>query len=472
MGDLFGVAASKGLEHLMSDQIGGAHQVPVEAIRLLRSWGGEAVTVDVRRRGFVVHGRGARMPNTAAALWNQALTDDATALGAMAEIEDAGWQLPMWAVGSGALGIAVVDHGRDAFVWRTPPAWRPSGAVGGDGVTIRIAIRLVTRRSRSAVRRACRHAPFPVALDGEDVRSPLGGGVFRVHLVTPAPAEVVLGVEDDMARIALLRHGVVAARVSIPGDWPPLNAAVDVTGLTVDPCAAADCRDAVRPILRALAEEAVAAGLRVTDRLLELPDGARGRMITFFLRAAAQGIRPEAVRAAPLLPLRRAGGVCMVSLDDVASGGWQRRARSGAHADDDGLVLGAEEAALVSAEIGRTLEPPRIWPPAKSDDVLRVLMGWVRAVLTAVPTRALVETETRIAEAVPWIAAPDGSERPPRLVVVRGRTRPVRIGGHAVVVGRASAAMKRALSVLQNTDDARLAALAVLPPGFRVRLTA
>jgi hypothetical protein len=38
MGDLFGVAASKGLEHLMSDQIGGAHQVPVEAIRLLRSW--------------------------------------------------------------------------------------------------------------------------------------------------------------------------------------------------------------------------------------------------------------------------------------------------------------------------------------------------------------------------------------------------------------------------------------------------
>jgi hypothetical protein len=32
--------------------------------------------------------------------------------------------------------------------------------------------------------------------------------------------------------------------------------------------------------------------------------------------------------------------------------------------------------------------------------------------------------------------------------------------------------MKRALSVLQNTDDARVAALAVLPPGFRVRLTA
>jgi hypothetical protein len=470
--ELLGVAAADGLRHLMSDQLAGPHMVPVEAVRLMLAWGAQTVQVTIGRKGFEVHGHGAGMPGEAAELWHRASSVSAAALDAMTSVEDRGWQLLLWGIGSGAIGIVVAEPGGARFRWGATASLHRPAAGGDGGTTVRMAMRLSRERARRAVLRSCRHASRAVLLEGRDVREPLRGGAFRVHLRSPVPAEVMLGVEDPVARVTLLRHGVVAARVSVPGGWPPMAAAVDITNLTSDPCAAADCRDAVRPVLRALAEAAVGAGLGVADRLPGLGPAARRRMVSLFVTAAGEGIQAERIRRTPVLPLRLDGDLHMVSIQEVMDAdGRLRRAATGA-AHGDGLLLEPDDAALLEVLVGRDLAPQRSWPAMVEGGGWRRCGAILRSRLLRIPSDRYTRAEARVADALPWVVHGDAPGVQVSLMLVKGSLPPVRTGPATVVLGRDGGAMRRAVAVLERTNDSRLAALAVIPPGFRVRLTA
>lgn len=221
-------------------QLAGKWQIPAELVRMAVAHGAREVETQFRARRVVVVATGAMIPSVAieglASILNGGA--DGVRLRALTLLEDRDAMALGWAVGSSPRrlvieqrspgnGISFVRDGEDqARVSRLPPTPETVLRVTLERPSFNI------KQAAAWLRTASRFAAVPVRLDGEDLRKELRSGCFRARLVQPMPATVALGVSLEAPRLWLLRHGILEARVSVPG-WPAFEGAVELAD-TVD----------------------------------------------------------------------------------------------------------------------------------------------------------------------------------------------------------------------------------------------
>lgn len=467
IGGLLSVSMPDGLRHVVEDQIAAPHAAPAEAVRCLFAWGAERVDISLRRRSVELVGDRARCPERAATLWRDVIAarDDASFGSALGALEQHGWQAVVWLLALRPRGVVVQAGGHDCFRWTEQDG--PSvheGPVATPGVRVHIVRpRADLAAIRRGLRASCRHATRPVTLDGDELRGPLGGGAFRVQTRHPVPGELVLGVEDPTPRITLLRHGVVAARASVPGRWPAYRAVVEVAGLTSDPCTAADCREAIRPHLYGLTVAALQAGLRVVPGLAGAGAWRQRRIVRFLLQGAAQGMCAEEISRAPFLPVIAGTGRRFVSPDDVRDTPALRVAAGDPPRGLRGLVVDPDHRTLLAELVGSHIHEAA--EPLPGSGWRRWLLRAAAAVTLAMKRRLEPDADEAVvlATALKIAAAREGEEIPAVAVLLGGRRQPGLATGGRLVVGRHSDAMRCARRVVAAGGDPVVAALAILP---------
>jgi hypothetical protein len=323
-GDILSIDVSSELETLCEAQLRGVWQVPAELVRLALRVGAEVVSVDRRKRGFVVAWDGPL-------IGGEVLGDLRSALDvigspedrqrAIAAIEASETEALLWAAGLRGSEIRItVTGGREQ--WRFERWRRRSRLVrsrvpeGPNTVEIEWRCRgLDRRRAMRWLAIAARFAPAQVLVDGSPGPRHFAGGLFHVRVEDPVPCRLGLTRTGDDPVLWLLRDGVVSTRATIPG-YPPFEAAVELRGLVPPGASSADMRRAVTPYLDELVDRAVWMMVEVSDKLSEMTPGDADRICLLLLRAARKGLRASDIRRLDLVS-NAADGRRRLSVEEI-----------------------------------------------------------------------------------------------------------------------------------------------------------
>ncbi len=456
------------------DQLGGPYQVPAELVRMVIAFGASRVDVRCRRGRVVVEGRGAVVPVAAFEALRGACGQGGgvARVQALAALEDIGVSALGWAVGlnSRHLMIRTSVGGRltTVTVRRSQPLdFSCSDGGAEDGFFIDMSRPdIKAQQAVSWLEIACRFSAVPVFVNGRDCRRELTSGCFRARIASPLPATVALGVELNDPRVWLLRNGVVASRIGIPG-WPPFEAAVELEGLLAGATSAAQHRHAVTPHLQSLISRVVDLTLSTVPRMPQLSFKQRQRITRFLLHAAEKGLRPEKIRQAPFFEVVDADGVRWVSLEALE----QWRGELPGVVSDPALVgdfagpcfcLSHGEREKVAGLIGRSLPGAIIRRPTVGSSIKRsvgIALEFTRKILGPRPLR-----ETRLAEGErELIRALKGAlragARPIEIGICAGRHAPRR-WAEKLLLARDHPDTRRAIQAV-SADPARVYVVAV-----------
>ncbi len=313
-----------GFRAVARHQLAGTWQVPAELVRMAISCGARDVEAHIRSRKTIIEAIGAEVPFAAIEGLATILDDGGNdlRLGAFAALEDLDAMALGWAVGSNPRrlkieqrspegGIALVRNGESrAQVTRLNPA--------GESI-LRVVIEspnIDHQQAAAWLRTAGRFAEIPLRLNNEDIRSDLTSGCFRSRLERPLPTSVALGVSLETPRLWLLRHGILEARVSVPG-WPAFEGAVELAGEVGGWVSPADLRRSVAPHLPDLISRVVGLMLRIVPRFPDLKPSCREALVAALLTAVEKGVRRQEVERAPIFQLAGDGRRQWVSLADL-----------------------------------------------------------------------------------------------------------------------------------------------------------
>lgn len=445
------------IEVLAHAPLQGRWQAPAELVRFLLARGAAAVDVEIRRGGYQLVGSSAAVEVADLERLVVVLDRGAAATArhaAVVELEATEAMPLLWAAGAA----------RARWRFRLEAASGTIVASGGAGLVAEVAHsasgahrRLVLevrehgfdrRRAAEWLRSVCRFARAPVRLDGLELGVGLREGAFRARLEAPVPCAVAIGVVGDAPALWLLRHGVVAARATVPG-FPPFHAAVELAAVTAPGASPSEVRAAVQPFLSDLIEETVRLLVRATARLPELAPERQRTMRLALLRAASLGLQRQRILELPLVswgtPGRRSR---WLSLADLSRAGRPPAAASERELTRLGLggaraatvvVLGPEERELVWRLIGVRLTPPpaavTASPVASLRRALRrsLALSFWRAAMTRwiVPMSEVAAGEANLAETIRrWSWPPTGEAE---VAFVAGRGRPWTHGGRLLL---------------------------------------
>lgn len=369
-GELFAIDLAAEVATLCEAQLQGPWQVPAELVRLASARGAAAVSVD--RRGFGIELQSDGLLASPDELVDLAGVFDpglppARRQDAIGRIEAAGMSALLWA--AGLPGARLELESRTSAVGLRLRARR--GRVETDtfeaapGAPSTVLVwrcrRLAVRRALAWLRTALRFVPMPVMVCGRPVARGFPGGLYRMRLVDPLPAELAVTADGDSPQLWLLEHGVLSARAVVPG-YPAFSAAIEMTGVTGDRSSADDLRTAVNPHLESLIDETVRMLLLLADRIPTMDETVRRRHATLLLRAGVLELRRERVLETPIVRCAEGDAWSMTTPAEVA-----RRA-----AEHGGLVTAVEPARRMVANHHRGW---RIEASAEERSLLSELLG-------------------------------------------------------------------------------------------------
>lgn len=327
VGELLTIDVAAEVRKLSQAQLEGNWQIPSELARRALAAGATRVAVRVARGAFEVEDDGA--PIGADLLASLALVLDrasapAARHGALIALERAG-ALALLAIGglggarlrvkvAGASGTIAFDAAAGGAVERG------SGRAGGTRIEV-LSPDLDAARTRVSLAASCRFAPVAITVDGRPLPRGFADSVLDAGIAAPLPGRVSLPRADAQnATVWLLVNGVVAAHLSSPG-VAPHEAAVEAGALLpgADRSASA-LREAVEPLLPALAGAAAAELLREAARG-PVPAASRAplrRLVLEVARTHDNALAPaRALRAFTTVDAR--GDALDASLDELES---------------------------------------------------------------------------------------------------------------------------------------------------------
>lgn len=269
VGELLTIDVGAEVRKLSQAQLEGSWQIPSELVRRALAGGAARVAVRVGRGTFEVEDDGAPIAEELLASLARVL-DRASAPAARHEaliaLERAG-ALPVLAIGGlgGAKLRVKVEGASGTIAFDAAAGGRAARGAGRAGLT-RIEVvspDLDAARTRASLAASCRFAPVAITVDGRPLARGFADSVLDAGIAAPLAGRVSLPRADAQnATVWLLANGVVAAHLSSPG-VPPHEAAVEAGALLrgTDRSASA-LREAVEPLLPALADAAAAELLR------------------------------------------------------------------------------------------------------------------------------------------------------------------------------------------------------------------
>lgn len=488
-GSTLAVDVAAEIELLSRSMVQGVWQVPVEVARFAVRYGARSLDFAVRGSTLRLSGTGGGPPVGGlrrAVVAADATRPDEERHAAAVALESGGDLALLWGLavpeGSVRLTVASAAGAVAARRDRAGRVHREDATSRAPGVTLEMQLqRRSVRRAVEWLRAACRYAPVPVRLDGEDLRLGITEGSHRMRIDDPVPCVVHLGTTGEGPSLRLLRHGLLVTRATVPG-YPRFVAAIELAGVASDSGSAADHRSAVTPFLPELVDRVVGGMLRLADEVACLDRTRAAPIVRELLRAADRGIRVAAVRRAPLVEVVDTGGrSSWRTLEELAAATGPPPAIDPEEVEHRPhgtvAVLDDESRRLAESVTGRR------WPvavtAARHRPVRSRLVG-VRDAAVDGLRRLGIRRPTEIDR-----ARLDPDERaltdvlehravPPLPGEVRVRwfagTRPPVTRGSTLELGRDHPDVRRAVARLADSRDwAPVVARAIVPPAWRVR---
>ena len=387
--DLLAIDVGSELRTLCEAQLRGTWQVPAELVRFALRLGAVEIDVESRWLGCRIRWTGPTVDESVLLHLRSALdrrcpaTNRQHAIGAL---EEAGADALLWAAGLRGARLHVDSDGsKGCFRFRHHDGGRPRlSLLKGGGLRPSVELRwkcarFDRRRSLAWVRTATRFVERTVTVNRSPVPRGFSDGLYHVSLNRPLPLWVALTRSGDRPVLWLLKNGVVSARAGISG-YPPFEAAVELGGLVPGGGSAADLRRAVTPFVIELVERAVWMMVEVADRLGEMSEPDRDRIVVLLLRAARRKLREDEIREIPLIPT---AGVAedRLSVEDIRRLA-RRRGHQLAAIDPDavssGGVVDPETTLVTSSEIRdllAELTSVRFQAPSRRSNRFRTRLG-------------------------------------------------------------------------------------------------
>ena len=299
------------LRALCTEQVQGSWQLAAELIRFAIRHGASAVELSHSKHGFVL-----RCPGTVCSpdhLQRVAVALDPTRADedrhhAIVALEEDGVQSLLWLMGSeDATARVATRHKKSATVLESKPDSRPrleadaADEVEGGFEVVFKAPRFDVQRSQIWLATSCRFAPITVTADGNDVAQGFAGALFSVSLGRPLPGGIAITTEGDVPHLWLLRHGILAARATVPG-FPPFEAALEVGGITPEGATPDELRESVNPHLPTLVDQAVQVLVDAVDEGPFIDSARVSRLATLCLRTAHKGLQLDRIAGLPVIP--------------------------------------------------------------------------------------------------------------------------------------------------------------------------
>lgn len=522
MADLLTIDYGAEVRKLALGGLEGPWQVPAELVRLALRRGARRVTLSLGRGRLSLSHDGRAFD-----------TEDLQALGVLLDDKAAGHEKHRAYVrleapvhtGLAALAalrpsrLALVSAGarllahrgeRSNLLVRDPLPATPQGHDSPAQVTqidVR-GLRLNTVRARAWLHTACRFAPVPVTLDGDDLARGFERSLGESAIETPVKGRVGLPLLGHAhgrfrrhrdprlhlhphphlhrGRLFVVEHGVLSAHLSVP-DVPGFEAVIDGARLTPEGSSASALRAAVEPHVAAIVDCAVGLWLALAARLalLSLHHDERRQVRHALLLAARKRLRLGEVLAVPAFAAVAASPPreWLVSLRELGERGG-RGALYVLHPGQDpeefvldtpAIVLDAEERSRLSELFGTQFVPPRRREPSRSRlrraleglhtlpcRAHRRLLRWAHG-----RSRALSEHEWSVQERAlrdglrAWLPREaDGTPAIPTLASGSGPVHTTRAPARRLWLPRKNRAVRAALTAV--TRDARWAYAATI----------
>lgn len=370
------------LRTLTESVLQGPWQVPAEVVRWAVHQGAERVELVVPRRGLRLVCPGVRLDRrllealAAAVDGGRPELERHRSIGAV-ESEEA---LPLlWLAARCDLELeAPCDDGRGRRL-EVRAGETPRLLVTSPDLVPRVTARrtrLEPRRAGPWLRSVARFSRVPVELDGRQLGGRFPSGLYTLPLAGGLEGEVCVAALGEVPELWLLRHGLVAARASVPG-YPPFQAAIEMAGWVAPPASAAALREAVTPALPKVIDAAAELLVRLGERAGELEEPTRRRVTRLLLEAGSLGLRRAEAESVRIL--RTAAGR-LLSVAEVRELARQGRARLAGDRDEASIPDGAlvvdpsERAALLRLVPGLAEAGPGTALPQR-----RATPAWRRA---------------------------------------------------------------------------------------------
>ena len=388
--ELLRVDHGAALAKLATAQLQGTWQLPTELVRLAVCRGALSVAFELTASRLILVVAGAHLPRAL-------LVDLAAVLDPEVAVEERHRAL-------------IALEGRDAFAFSALaglPSDRLTLRSGPDfylerrGESVRVVgvppkeeealgfemevegLELDPRRAKENLERTVRFAPVPVRVGGVEIargfESILGENVLRLTAAA-VEGQQRPGLETRLAmprrghtpRLWLLRHGVVAARATVPG-FPAFEAAVEMAPLAAPgpESTAAALREGIGPYMEHLVDASIRLNLSLAENASRMSETVRSRTAQRLLEAARKRRRAQQIAQVPLFPRVSVKGRRLVSLEEIraAAGeggvevvGPEQPLEDVILSERGVLVLGGAERAL----LGELLDLPFAAPPIRA----------------------------------------------------------------------------------------------------------
>jgi len=302
--DFLSIDVDSELRTLCAEQVQGSWQLATELIRFAIRHGATAVEVTHSKNGFRVRSPGTlcssdHLQRVVVAL--DSAQGDEDRHRAIVALEEDGVQCLLWLTGAEGSTVRIVTRPKQsATVLESrpdhPPSLETDAAVDvDDGFDVVFnSPRFDVEKSRTWIATSCRFAPVTVTVDQAEVTQGFQDPLFTVSVGRPLPGAIAITARGDAPHLWLLRHGVLAARATVPG-YPPFEAAVELGGLTQEGATPDELRETVNPHLPTVVDQAVEL---LVDAVGEGPfvDSERvSRLATLCLRTAHKGLQSDRI---------------------------------------------------------------------------------------------------------------------------------------------------------------------------------
>ncbi len=294
-------------------------QLVVELVRWALRRGAGTVEVSVRRQGIEVvdDGRAAKpsvLDAVRAALDPTERPDRRRDAASWLDQEGLS---PLLAVTSRPWRKAVLTWSREAIELVPGASPRSIPLSGGSQNVVRLVGRTDRRRTRAAVRRACRFVQCDVRLDGTPIARGFTDAVIEGRVERPLPGRIAVPSRVREPFVWLLVDGVVAASATVPGA-ASFEAALDVSEHAAPDATASGLRDVLRPHAVALLEQALMLIARALEsgRLTGRPEVEQA-VLHELIRSLAAGRGDRCLGARPVVPAMGSDGGVRMSIADL-----------------------------------------------------------------------------------------------------------------------------------------------------------
>ncbi|MFN7974020.1 MAG: hypothetical protein U0166_17015 [Acidobacteriota bacterium] len=413
-----------GLARLGEDLYQGPWQMPAELVRLATERGATRVVVSMHRRGFDVE-------SDQEHLGPEVLAD-------LAPLQPPLARLRRSASDPGALGrlerggvsalVALFSQAATVHVDQSHGTWI--------GTTFRRG--WDARRAREHLLGACRFTPAEIVVDGRPApRRGFRESIALTQVEDPLPATISIPRTGATPRLWLLRHGVIAARATLPGA-PCFQAAVEMAAISTETDHEADMVTRLDPHVPELIDRTLGFLIERAVALAGAPSEAASRIRTLLIEAATLGFRTAEIEPLSIFPGFRDGAPAIWSIEGLRAAldaGGPRLLRTGSLPAGRApqVDVSAEErsrlAALLPAELAPTAAaaPPRLLDRLRAYGIARGLARlrpfgrMLRGEELGLAERALVEAVRGAADVDLLLHAGAGEPRLGRGTIRAGR---------------------------------------------------